>query len=147
MEQRGRRSSFGHLSTQSTATLTLVPQGAYVVSEILQAISVALSSLMHPCQGLNLWGKDPGNYRSPSSQHASPLHPRTKHPQPGRLPYLHNLIFMGAQVRQTVLIGLLLLVASPLRLKPSKMTVDTLFPKDPRKLKKFPLGIMSKCNS
>lgn len=49
-----------------------------MVSEILQAISVALSSLMHPRQGLKLWGKDPGNHKHPSPQHTPYLHPEPR---------------------------------------------------------------------
>lgn len=52
--------------------------GTYMVSEILQTVSVALSGLMHPRQGLKLWGKDPGNYKCPSSQHTHYLHPQSR---------------------------------------------------------------------
>lgn len=36
------------------------PEDTHVISEILQPISIALSSLMHPGKGLNLWGEEPG---------------------------------------------------------------------------------------
>lgn len=48
---------------QNWCCWSLLPRGTHVVSEVLQAISIALSSLMHPCQGLNLWKRkrDAGN--------------------------------------------------------------------------------------
>lgn len=94
------------------------PRGTHMISEILQAFSIALSSLVHPCQRLDLWRRrgGPRNEKSPSSPHMSRSRAMLTR-NPARDTYLYNFIFVGAQVSQAVLVRLLLLVSSPLRLK------------------------------
>jgi hypothetical protein len=103
-------SSTRHAAEAVPLALPVSPS-TYMVSEILQAISVALSSLVHPCQGLDLRKGDPGLRRALHVGTAY-LHPTRRHP--ARVLYLHNLVLVGAQVSQAVLICLLLLVPPPL---------------------------------
>ena len=39
------------------------PRGTHMISEILQAFSIALSSLVHPCQRLDLWRRRGGSQK------------------------------------------------------------------------------------
>lgn len=110
------------MSTTNTAKLillVLLSRGTHMISEILQAFSIALSSLVHPCQRLDLWRRrgGPRNEKSPSSLHMPRSHAMLTR-NPAWDTYLYNFIFVGAQVSQAVLVRLLLLVSSPLRLKP-----------------------------
>ena len=114
------------------------PRGTHMISEILQAFSIALSSLVHPCQGLDLWRRrgGPRNEKSPSSPHMSRSHNMLMR-NPAWAMYLYNFIFVGAQVSQAVLVRLLLLVSSPLRLKP-KCYRGRVISQGSEEVKKFP---------